>query len=242
MVRVIVRLGVLLALVAAGVHFFYARMEKELLADVNVSASSQGVISVDVDKQESKKAIKEQSRSMDSQVIVTRNIFQTKLEPEAKPVEKVVKKVVPTSLDLTLLGTVTGDDQTARAIIIDKKTRKQDIYQIGDAVQGAFIGSIDRGKITLEVDGRNEVLTIKEREGGGPGAPQGDNLSAAQDTQMNRSAPAPRKPRLRRNRRVTRPVVQKHEAAEPDIMPDEFPDEIDEPAIIPEEIVDEPTV
>ena len=241
MARVMVRLVILFALVTTGVHFFYARLEKELLADSRRSAG-QNAPSVDSVKKQQKKTVKLQEGGTDYQIIVSRNVFQAKLEPEKKTVEKVVKKVVPTTLDLTLLGTVTGDEQTARAIIIDKKTRKQDIYQIGDAVQGAFIESIDRGKITLEVNGRNEVLKIKEREGGGPGAPQGENKSSLQNTQVNRSTPTPRKPRLRRNRRVSRPVVQDPDVAEPDILPDDFSDEIDEPAIIPEEIEDEPAV
>ena len=241
MVRVMVKLLVLFVLVATGVHFFYAWLEKELLSDGRISAG-QKASTVTVAKKQQKKPVKVQATGTDYQIIVTRNIFQAKLEPEKKPVEKVVQKVVPTTLDLTLLGTVTGDEQTARAIIIDKKTRKQDIYQIGDAVQGAFIESIDRGKITLDVNGRNEVLKIKDREGGGPGAPEAENPTLPQNTQVNRSAPAPKKPRLRRNRRVSRSVIQNLDTAAPDIMPDDFSDEIDEPAIMPEDVEDEPGV
>lgn len=109
--------------------------------------------------------------AQDYQVIVTRNIFQASLESVVEAPVEVIQELAPTSLNLTLLGTVTGNERDARAIIVDKKKKQQDLYQIGDAIQGAFIESIERGRITLDVNGKKEALLIKEREGGGPGAP-----------------------------------------------------------------------
>jgi hypothetical protein len=116
----------------------------------------------------------------DFQVIAQRNIFQLVQEEQPTSSEKqqptaipqTAPEEVPTTLNLTLLGTVLGDDQTSRAIIIEEKQNEQKLYQIGDAVQGAIIESIERGKVILEVFGAKETLMMKKREGGGPGPPR----------------------------------------------------------------------
>ncbi|MDU9048333.1 MAG: type II secretion system protein N [Candidatus Electrothrix sp. Rat3] len=116
----------------------------------------------------------------DFQVIAQRNIFQLVQEEQlAIPEEQLpatipqtAQEEVPTTLNLTLLGTVLGDDQTSRAIIIEEKQKEQKLYQIGDAVQGAIIESIERGKVILEVFGAKETLMMKKREGGGPSPPR----------------------------------------------------------------------
>jgi general secretion pathway protein C len=70
----------------------------------------------------------------------------------------------PTSLALTLLGTIAGDEESARAIIFDKKKKNQNIYRVEDTVQGAMIKQILRGKVVLRVDGRDEILYMIEDE------------------------------------------------------------------------------
>lgn len=112
----------------------------------------------------------------DFQIIIRRNIFQLiaqekppeKTEEQPALVQKTAPKAVPTRLNLTLLGTIMGDEHTSRAIIIEAKQNKQKLYQIGDAVQGAIIESIERGKVILDVFGARETLMMKKREGGGP--------------------------------------------------------------------------
>jgi hypothetical protein len=112
----------------------------------------------------------------DFQVIIRRNIFQLTQQElpevvveEAPTVVEKPTKEVQTALNLTLLGTVMGDNRTSRAIIIEDKKREQKLYQVGDAVQGALIESIERGKVVLDVFGAREILLLKKREGGGPG-------------------------------------------------------------------------
>lgn len=115
----------------------------------------------------------------DFQIIIRRNIFQ--LVPEEKPImtkqppvtaQEKIPEAIPTTLNLTLLGTVLGDERTSRAIIIAEKQNEQKLYRIGDAVQGAVIESIERGQVILDVFGKRETLTMKKREGGGPGPPR----------------------------------------------------------------------
>ncbi len=170
------------------------------------------------------------------QVIVSRNIFQAALEKKKpEPVEKkVVEEAQPTKLNLVLLGTVVGDDEDARAIVVDKTAKKQDIYRVGDAVQGAIIETIGRGKVTLDVNGRKESLLIKEREGGGPVAPgiQPVNSPVTRSTTTTARKPSPWvKPHRRISFNNTKPVhkvvPKPAQADEQDQAEEELPDAMD---------------
>lgn len=109
-----------------------------------------------------KKAVKEQKR-FDYKIILTRNLFGSS-EKESKE-EKVVKfddNLKATDLDIILMGTIQGSKEAKRAIILDKKTHKQELYWVGDAIQGAQIKEIQRGKVILTFNGGYEVLDMSE--------------------------------------------------------------------------------
>jgi general secretion pathway protein C len=72
---------------------------------------------------------------------------------------------------VSLLGTISGDDQSATAIIEDKAKRKQDLYKEGDTIQNATIVKILRGKVVLRVQDRNEILTMEEQSKTATGKP-----------------------------------------------------------------------
>ena len=100
------------------------------------------------------------NNQIDHQVILQRNLFAPP-PPKNEPAEKVEIPVVDlaeTSLELALLGTITGSSKNRRAIILDKKKKVQDIYFQGDVVQGALIKDIQREKVILTVKGRDEIL------------------------------------------------------------------------------------
>lgn len=85
-----------------------------------------------------------------------------------------------TRMQLVLLGTVSGSREDARAIIRDEAAKKEDIYQVGSDVQGALIARIERGRVVLQVNGREEILNLKDPEGGRPrpgGLPSLDSSS-----------------------------------------------------------------
>ncbi len=183
MIRRLCILVLLFGLVWAGVELWYGRLKHQLAVGttpveevVTSSESARGqqrVTTGPAAKKTSQASIAGSESKDDYQIIVTRNIFGAVLEQEAvareekKPAEPEPEK---TTLTLTLLGTVSGNERDARAIIVDEKEKKQDIYQIGDAVQGALITEIKRGKVILDVDGKREFLVIKERkEGSGAG-------------------------------------------------------------------------
>ena len=103
-------------------------------------------------------------RRPDHRPIAERNIFgaeEKAAPPPAVEVEE-IETLEPTTLDLSLLGTIAGDEKSARAIIFDRKKKNQDIYRVEDTVQGAVIKQILRGKVVLRVDGRDEVLYMVE--------------------------------------------------------------------------------
>lgn len=172
MLPVAAKLAAILILVSVGVNIWYSRMEERFFVD-------SGAVTPSVAKKSVKtRAVPEKDKKVvqpvqDFQVIIQRNIFQAALDkidvPE--PVEQ-VQEAAPTALNLTLLGTVSGNKQTARAIIVDNTKKKQELFQIGDAVQGAFIETIERGRVTLDHNGIMETLSMKERVGGGPGPPK----------------------------------------------------------------------
>ncbi|MBU3946513.1 MAG: hypothetical protein L6271_15465 [Desulfobacteraceae bacterium] len=95
----------------------------------------------------------------DHQVILKRNLFGP--PPKENKAEKITPSaadLAATSLDLVLLGTISGSPKNRRAIILDKKKKIQDIYFQGDMIQGALIKEIQRGKIILNRDGKDEIL------------------------------------------------------------------------------------
>lgn len=178
MVRVTIKLVLIFVLVYAGVAFLYGRLEKKLL----VPATAVAPLNAQAGPPEKTKQVLQKTSNY--QIILTRNIFEAVLEQKnvapkkKKPEKKVVEKEPEeTTLKLVLQGTVSGAERDARAIIVDQKDKKQDIYQIGDAIQGALIISIERGKVILEVNGKKQLLVIKDREGGGGRRPSRSAVS-----------------------------------------------------------------
>ena len=167
MVRVAVKLVIIFFLISAGVYIGYGQLEKRLLVMPPVVPHQV------VREKPAEKTRQVLQKTSNYQIIVDRNIFEAVLEQKVKLKKKepvqVEKVPEPTTLKLILHGTVSGNDQDARAIIVDQKEKKQDIYQIGDAVQSALITAIERGKVVLEVNGKKQLLLIKDREGGGGG-------------------------------------------------------------------------
>jgi type II secretory pathway component PulC len=157
--RVAVKLLLIFVLVFAGVKIWYGRLEDRLR--VPVAAKESTVTEPEVERTEIAR------KPDDYTIIVDRNIFQaaiTKVEKvEAPPLE-----LTATKLKLSLMGTISGVERDSRAIISDDQKKQQDIYQIGDSIQGALIKTIERGRVVLNVNGADEELLLKDREGGGP--------------------------------------------------------------------------
>jgi len=100
----------------------------------------------------------------DYQVITKRNLFGSVDKQPAEEVKVLedIEALEPTSLKVTLLGTVTGSKRNAFAVIEEKAKRKQGLFKVGDTIQNAVIKKILRGKVILTVGDKDEILTMDE--------------------------------------------------------------------------------
>jgi general secretion pathway protein C len=71
-----------------------------------------------------------------------------------------------TQLQLKLLGTIPGEKSIALADIQDIQSKAENLYHIGDTVQGAQVVEIARGRVILLVNGKREVLEMTVSSGG----------------------------------------------------------------------------
>jgi general secretion pathway protein C len=98
----------------------------------------------------------------DFQVISDRNLFGSMEAGSATVKPEEIEALDPTTLQVALLGTVSGDAQTAYAVIEETATGEQGLYRVGDGIQNAIIKMILRGKVVLRVGDNDEVLTMEE--------------------------------------------------------------------------------
>jgi len=107
--------------------------------------------------------VKDSRKPIDYEIIVKRNLFAV---DESAVVEEPDTDDLATlemsSLNVVLMGTVSGTDDEQRAIIYDKKDRRQELYQVGDYIEQAIIKQIMRGKVILNLNGKDEMLDISE--------------------------------------------------------------------------------
>lgn len=167
MVAIALRLTIIALLIYAGVSFWYSRVEDRL-------QQPQPVASKQLEEAPATEEMPEAGEMPETagenyQIILTRNIFQAGLGDRSGLHLADVDDLSETKLQLSLLGTVTGEKDDARAIIRDEKTKLEDLYSAGASVHGAVINRITRGKVVLFVNGREEVLTIKDPESSGQG-------------------------------------------------------------------------
>jgi len=104
------------------------------------------------------------------EAVVDRNIFGAAKAPAGGVnrtedlQEEDIEALEPTSLNIALLGTVTGPEVNARAVIEDSASKVQGLYRVGDAIQEAVVQKIVRGKVILRVGDKNEVLSMDASE------------------------------------------------------------------------------
>lgn len=96
--------------------------------------------------------------------IMQRDLFKTQKSPAPLPpkADFNLDDMAQTQLKLKLWGTVTGDDKHAYAVIEDTQKREQNLYRIGDSVQSATLKFIQRTKVVLSLNGKDEVLAMEE--------------------------------------------------------------------------------
>jgi general secretion pathway protein C len=100
--------------------------------------------------------------------IMQRDLFKTAKTPTPPPPTDRVKleELEETQLKLKLWGTVSGLEKRSYAVIEDTQKREQDLYRVGDSVQGATVKAILRSRVVLSVNGKDEVLAMEQLVGG----------------------------------------------------------------------------
>jgi len=67
------------------------------------------------------------------------------------------------ALNLELVGTAIGNLKDPSAFIKDLKSGRQGIYKLGSTVQEAKVVKIAMGRVVLDVNGREQILTIARK-------------------------------------------------------------------------------
>lgn len=95
-----------------------------------------------------------------------RNLFNTDAGEQKKKTDALdLAKMEQTDLQLTLWGTISGGSMFSWAVIEEKKSRKQALYKVGDVIENATLTHVLRNKVVLNLNGKDQVLEIKESKG-----------------------------------------------------------------------------
>jgi len=156
----ILSIASLVLLVVIGYIVVSLILPKDMVQDDTVNSTPQGT-KAQIDLNNST------SPAGDPKIILERNIFGSagadvgKMDSQnRKPIAPPAKPTAGDQLQLRLLGTVAGTKEAACAVIEDLTCKSQDLYQIGDIIQGARIEAIEQNRVVLDTEGRREVLNI----------------------------------------------------------------------------------
>jgi len=149
----IFNLVVLSVIVFTGVDIFYRIVRSGLKQDNTKKIAMQQILSV-----ETRKA----SSWNDYKVITDRNLFGSLVRSSENIKPKNIASLEPTSLKITLLGTITGVEKNTYAVIEEIDRKKQGLYKAGDSIQGAIVKKILREKVILRVNKKDKVLVMKK--------------------------------------------------------------------------------
>jgi len=133
-----------------GERYLQAPGGSQTSAPASVSAAAEETI------------IKDRKKPVDFSVITRRNLFASLKGGAQAQKNDAALPVALSSMDVVLMGTVSGGGDGERAVIYDKKGKKQDLFQVGDYIQQAIIKQIMRGKVILNLNGKDEMLDISE--------------------------------------------------------------------------------
>jgi type II secretory pathway component PulC len=99
-------------------------------------------------------------RIEDYALITAKDVFHTTKETAKTAGKDQGEEIKVTDLNLELKGTVVGDGKDSYAFILDRGSKKEDAYYVNDFVMGAQILRIMKGRVILNVDGKEEALLM----------------------------------------------------------------------------------
>jgi general secretion pathway protein C len=164
-------------IIFAGVDIFY-RLVRAELGQINTT---------EIVMQQTPETKRHTSSPLDDfRAIADRNIFGSLQKTSLEQGTEEIEALEPTSLKIALLGTVTGNDKYAFAVIEESDKRAQGLYKVGDSVQEAVVKRILRGKVVLRVGDKDEVLTMEE-----PSSSRKETSSPTTKTRLGRFTSRP---------------------------------------------------
>lgn len=99
-------------------------------------------------------------RLEDYGLIASKDVFHTTKETAKTAGKDQGEEIKVTELNLELKGTVVGEGKDSYAFILDRGSKKEDAYYVNDFVMGAQILRIMKGRVILNVDGKEEALLM----------------------------------------------------------------------------------
>lgn len=101
-------------------------------------------------------------RLEDYALIASKDVFHTAKQVAKTGSRDQAEEIKVTELNLELKGTVVGEGKESYAFILDKGSNKEEVYYSNDFVMGAQILRIIKGRVILNVDGREEALLMMD--------------------------------------------------------------------------------
>jgi type II secretory pathway component PulC len=99
-------------------------------------------------------------RLEDYGLIASKDVFHTTKETAKTAGKDQGEEIKVTELNIELKGTVVGEGKDSYAFILDRGSKKEDAYYVNDFVMGSQILRIMKGRVILNVDGKEEALLM----------------------------------------------------------------------------------
>ena len=99
-------------------------------------------------------------RLEDYALIASKDVFHTAKQVAKTGSKGQAEEIKVTELNIELKGTVVGEGKESYAFILDKGSKNEEVYYSNDFVMGAQILRIMKGRVILNVDGREEALLM----------------------------------------------------------------------------------
>jgi len=129
-------------------------------------------------------------RLEDYGLIASKDIFHTTKETVKTAGKDQAEELKVTDLNLELKGTVVGDGKDSYAFILDRGSKKEEVYYANDYVMGARILKIMKGRVILNVDGREEALLMVDESRTLPEMGSGEEKAGAEAVKPAQQRPA----------------------------------------------------
>jgi len=142
-------------------------------------------------------------RPEDYALITAKDVFHTTKETPKTSGKDQAEEIKVTDLNIELKGTVVGEGKDSYAFILDKGSKKEEVYYVNDFVMGAQILKIMKGRVILNVDGREEALLMVDESRTLPEMGSAEEKAGTEAVKPAEQRPAPQGATLPQRRIIT---------------------------------------